>query len=87
MGTKGDGLGYRYITGPKKESAVNGLFYTGIPLDKQDKDQKEKEIPINNLILDSDIYDDNFWDFKDNFGNCRSQGGVKLNAGKNQNNF
>ena len=82
MGTKGDGLGYRYITGPKKESAVNGLFYTGIPLDKQDKDQKEKEIPINNLILDSDIYDDNFWDFKDNFGNCRSQGGVKLNAGK-----
>ena len=51
-------------------------------MDKQDKDQKEKEIPINNLILDSDIYDDNFWDFKDNFGNCRSQGGVKLNAGK-----
>lgn len=82
MGTKGDGLGYRYLTGPKKESAVNGLFYTGIPLDKKNTNEKEKEVPINNLVLDTDIYDDNFWDFKDSFGNCRTQGGVKLNAGK-----
>lgn len=82
MGTKGDGLGYRYITGPKKASAVNGMFYTGIPLDKKDSEEKEKEIPINNLLLDENIYDNNFWDFKDSFGNCRTQGNVKLNAGK-----
>lgn len=81
MGTRGDGLGYRYITGPKKESAVNGLFYTGMPIDKN-VDTQEKEIPINNIFYDNDIYSDNFWDFKDNFGNCRTQGGVKLNAGK-----
>jgi len=81
MGTKGDGLGYRYITGPKKESAVNGLFYTGMPLNK-DINTQEKYIPINNLFSDEAIYSDNFWDFKDSFGNCRTQGGVKLNAGK-----
>lgn len=85
MGTRGDGIGYRYITGPKKQSAVNGLFYTGIPLDKKSQmasGELDKESPINNLILDNEIYKDNFWDFKDSFGNCRTQGGVQLNAGK-----
>lgn len=85
MGTKGDGLGYRYISGPKKESAVNGLFYTGIPLDKKSKissGKLDKEKPINNFIFDEDIYKDNLWDYKDSFGNCRTQGGVQFNSGK-----
>lgn len=82
MGTKGDGLGFRYITGPKKETAVNGKFYTGLPIDKQDDEIKEKAIPINNLLLEEDIYSNQFWDFKDNFGNCRTQGGVSFNGGK-----
>src|SRR5699024_3282694 len=76
MGTRGDGIGYRYITGPKKQSAVNGLFYTGMPLDKKSQmasGELDKESPINNLILDDEIYKDNFWDFKDSFGNCRTQ--------------
>jgi len=27
-------------------------------------DTQEKEIPINNIFYDDDIYSDNFWDFK-----------------------
>src|SRR5690625_3676139 len=27
-----DGLGYRYFTGPKRESATKGQFYSGVPL-------------------------------------------------------
>lgn len=82
MGTKGDGLGYRYISGPKKKQANNGQFYTGIPLDKRHVEGNKKEVPINNIIYDNVLYGDNLWDFKDSFGNCRTQGGVKLNAGK-----
>lgn len=85
MGTKGDGLGYRYISGPKKESAENGLFYTGMPLDKKNDISSgglDKEKPINNFIFDEDIYKDNLWDYKDSFGNCRTQGGVQFNSGK-----
>ena len=29
-----DGLGYRYISGPKKASANKGKFYSGIPLNR-----------------------------------------------------
>ena len=74
MGTKGDGLGYRYITGPKKPTANKGKFYSGIPLSKLEdikngKAQKEKPI-------------ENFYDFAGNFGNCRLEGGVSFNGGK-----
>ena len=82
MGTKGDGLGYRYITGPKRETAVNGQFYTGVPLEKKNGDVEEKEIPIANILFDQDIYENNFLDFKDSFGNCRTQGSVNFNSGK-----
>lgn len=74
MGTRGDGLGYRYITGPKKVSATKGKFYTGIPLD-QLSDIKagtaKKEVPISN-----------FYDYAANFGNCRLEGNVSFNGGK-----
>ncbi|WP_197717474.1 site-specific DNA-methyltransferase [Avibacterium volantium] len=82
MGTKGDGLGYRYITGPKQATAINGKFYTGIPIEKQCSNENAKTIPIKNLLKDEDIYIDNFWDYKDSFGNCRTQGGVAFNGGK-----
>lgn len=29
-----DGLGYRYFTGPQKENATQGLFYSGVPLSR-----------------------------------------------------
>ena len=74
MGTQGDGLGYRYITGPKKATASKGKFYTGIPLDKQEaivKKTAKKEVPIVN-----------FYDYSGSFGNCRLEGGVSFNGGK-----
>lgn len=69
-----DGLGYRYFTGPKKEGATKGKFYSGIPLErveelKNGKSEKELVIP-------------NFYDFSPYFGNCRQEGGVELRSGK-----
>ncbi|MFC1719560.1 DNA methyltransferase [Pseudomonadota bacterium] len=85
MGTKGDGLGYRYITGPKKESSTKGKFYSGVPL-RNIEDVKsgklEKTKPIINLLLEGELYKDNFLDMKEDFGNCRLQGGVTFNSGK-----
>ena len=69
-----DGLGYRYFTGPKKESATKGKFYSGIPLQRVNellKGNSKKEIPIAN-----------FYDLAGNFGNCRSEGGVGFRGGK-----
>lgn len=74
MGTQGDGLGYRYITGPKKATAAKGKFYTGVPLDKIEEiktGSAKKEIPISN-----------FYDYSGSFGNCRLEGGVSFNGGK-----
>jgi adenine-specific DNA-methyltransferase len=74
MGTKGDGLGYRYISGPKKITATKGKFYSGIPIDKFEDiklGQAKKEIPIAN-----------FYDFSGSFGNCRLEGRVGFNGGK-----
>lgn len=74
MGTQGDGIGYRYITGPKKASASKGKFYSGVPIKKLDEiksGEAKKEIPISN-----------FYDFSGNFGNCRLEGGVSFNGGK-----
>jgi len=74
MGTKGDGLGYRYITGPRKISASKGKFYYGIPLKKINEIKSgnpQKEIPIPN-----------FYDFSGSFGNCRLEGGLSFNGGK-----
>lgn len=85
MGTKGDGLGYRYITGPKKETSNKGKFYSGFPLKKSDDIDSgimDKKIPINNFLSEEDLYKDNFLDMKEAFGNCRSQGNVTFNSGK-----
>ena len=69
-----DGLGYRYISGPKKESANKGKFYSGIPLNrlaelKEGKSFKRKPVT-------------NFYDFAGGFGNCRLEGGVGFKGGK-----
>jgi len=74
MGTNGDGLGYRYISGPKKTTATKGKFYSGIPISKLEAIKNgtaQKEKPI-----------ENFYDFAGNFGNCRLEGGVSFNGGK-----
>ena len=69
-----DGLGYRYISGPKKESANKGKFYSGIPLSRLE-DLKAgtsyKYLPVSN-----------FYDLAGSFGNCRLEGGVGFKGGK-----
>ena len=69
-----DGLGYRYITGPKKANANKGKFYSGIPLKRLEElktGKSFKYLPVSN-----------FWDFAGNFGNCRLEGGVGFRGGK-----
>ncbi len=73
-----DGLGYRYITGPQKDKAIRGKFYSGIPLSIKNSvinGEHFKEIPIPNLIY-------NFLSYEREFGNCRSEGGVDIEGGK-----
>lgn len=69
-----DGLGFRYISGPKKETANKGKFYSGIPLNRLE-DLKAgisyKYLPVSN-----------FYDLAGSFGNCRLEGGVGFKGGK-----
>ena len=74
MGVTGDGLGYRYVTGPKKKNAIRGKFYTGVPLERREElitgtSIKTKPIP-------------NYYDFSGDFGNIRHEGKVSFNNGK-----
>ena len=70
-----DGLGYRYVTGPKKEDAIRGKFYSGVPLDRLQEIEKDgssaKTRPISN-----------YHDYSADFGNIRHEGGVPFNNGK-----
>lgn len=69
-----DGLGYRYISGPKKATANKGKFYSGIPLDRLEEIRNGKSfkyLPVSN-----------FYDFAGSFGNCRLEGGVDFKGGK-----
>lgn len=69
-----DGLGYRYISGPKKESANKGKFYSGIPLNRLEE--------LKNGISIKKKPVSNFYDFAGAFGNCRLEGGVSFRGGK-----
>ncbi len=74
-----DGLGYRYMTGPKKETATKGKFYSGIPLQTLENlksGNSDKGKPIQN-----------YYDFAGNFGNCRHEGGVEFGGGKKPENL
>lgn len=70
-----DGIGYRYFTGPKKETTTKGLFYSGIPLVRRAEIESgngsQKESPIIN-----------FYDFSGDFGNIRHEGGMDFRSGK-----
>lgn len=69
-----DGLGYRYITGPKKANANKGKFYSGIPL------KRLEELKIGKSLKNVPV--SNFYDFAGNFGNCRLEGNVDFKGGK-----
>ncbi|MDD4730059.1 MAG: site-specific DNA-methyltransferase [Dysgonamonadaceae bacterium] len=70
-----DGIGYRYVSGPKKIDAIRGKFYTGVPLSrlaelkKNGISKKTRPIP-------------NYYDFSGDFGNIRHEGGIPFNSGK-----
>lgn len=70
-----DGLGYRYVTGPRKANAIRGKYYSGVPLERLSELENEggslKYRPISN-----------FYDFSGDFGNIRHEGGVSFNSGK-----
>lgn len=69
-----DGLGYRYISGPKKATANKGKFYSGIPLKRVEElktGKSMKHLPVSN-----------FYDFAGAFGNCRLEGGADFKGGK-----
>ena len=74
IGIGEDGLGYRYMTGPKKVDATKGKFFSGIPvktLKKINSGESDKELPIPNN-----------YDFAAQFGNCRHEGNVDFRGGK-----
>jgi adenine-specific DNA-methyltransferase len=69
-----DGLGYRYFTGPKKEGATKGKFYSGVPIKRREEIKEGYSFKLKVI--------DNFYNYADSFGNCRHEGGVELRSGK-----
>lgn len=69
-----DGLGYRYMINPQRESSSRGKMFTKIPTEKREA--------LENGNLDTTKPIINFYDFSPDFGNIRNEGGVAFNAGK-----
>lgn len=70
-----DGLGYRYFTGPKKESATKGQFYSGVPISRLDDLERGIESRKYRPII-------NYYDYSADFGNIRTEGNVDFRTGK-----
>ncbi len=73
-GIGNDGLGYRYFSGPKKEGATKGKFYSGVPLKRKEELKIGKSFKLKVI--------ENYYNYADYFGNCRHEGGVELRSGK-----
>ena len=69
-----DGLGYRYVTGPLKEDAIRGKFYTGVPLERLKEIEEGTSLKYRPIV--------NYYDYSSDFGNIRHEGGVAFNSGK-----
>jgi adenine-specific DNA-methyltransferase len=69
-----DGLGFRYFTGPKRETATKGKFYSGVPT------TRVEELEAGSSLKSQPI--PNFYDFAANFGNCRHEGETDFRSGK-----
>ena len=67
MGTRGDGLGYRFIMQPPNKSVKNGIYYQGKPI----KSKSDTGIPYPN-----------FFDFVNEFNSVGYEGGVDFKNGK-----
>ena len=69
-----DGLGYRFFTGPKKKSATQGLFYSGVPVERREEIITGSAIKYKPII--------NYYDYAADFGNIKNEGGVNFPGGK-----
>lgn len=69
-----DGLGYRYMINPQKETSSRGKTFTKIPTEKR------VALESGNLDITRPII--NYYDFSPDFGNIRQEGGVAFNSGK-----
>jgi adenine-specific DNA-methyltransferase len=69
-----DGLGYRYFTGPQRESATKGKFYSGVPSVRVSELESGSSLKFQPIP--------NFSDFAASFGNCRHEGDVDFRSGK-----
>lgn len=67
MGTKGDGLGYRYIQQPYENAGNNGIYFQGLPL--LNKEDSGNPYP-------------NFYDLEQDFNKSSDEGGIKFSNGK-----
>ena len=75
-----DGIGYRYFTGPKRETATKGTFFSGVPTVRRNELENDGQSSKAKSIV-------NFYDFADSFGNCRHEGGVGFRGGKKPTKF
>ena len=69
-----DGLGFRYMINPQRESSSRGKMFTKVPTEKREA------LMSGDLEIDRPII--NYYDFSPDFGNIRNEGGVGFNAGK-----
>lgn len=67
MGTRGDGLGYRFIMQPPNINVRNGVYFQGKPI----KSKADTGLPYPN-----------FFDFVNEFNNVGYEGGVEFKNGK-----
>lgn len=69
-----DGIGYRYFTGPKKEGATKGKFYSGVPLTRREELKLGTSRKYKPII--------NYYDYSGDFGNISHEGKVTFRGGK-----
>ena len=69
-----DGIGYRYFTGPKKEGATKGKFYSGVPLTRREEIASGESRKYKPIV--------NFYDYSGDFGNISHEGGITFRGGK-----
>ena len=69
-----DGLGFRYMINPQRESSSRGKMFTKVPLEKREALENGNLDTLKPII--------NFYDFSPDFGNIRHEGGVGFNSGK-----
>lgn len=69
-----DGLGYRYVTGPLKEEAIRGKFYSGVPLERIEELKNGISLKYKPIT--------NYYDYSPDFGNISHEGKISFNSGK-----